>query len=265
MIWQEMIEAAHFDALGLLDDQERERFDAAFMKLPADLKAQLRAEQDRAVGFEIGDVLDNDAIEPPTNLKELVLSAVRTAAGKSHTVEHKAGRTLPMTKKSRAVSPMWRASSLGLVAACLVMGGVIVQLLFNVQTLSEQSKEIAQSDAFSEQFRRKPRDIAFDPKTVHVYFEPQNKFAGEATVFHHKDWEGMAMFQCLNFPSNANQTYKIVLLDKSGKAEKELANFPAAGGRKFVDVRVGLDQLARLAIVLVEANGTEAIVMTMKV
>ena len=50
MTWQEMIENAHLDALGLLDEQDRERFDSAFLKLPADLKTQLRAEQDRRGG-----------------------------------------------------------------------------------------------------------------------------------------------------------------------------------------------------------------------
>lgn len=259
MTWQEMIENAHLDALGLLDEQERERFDSAFLKLPADLKAQLRAEQDRAVRFDLSDCVDSD-IELPAEMKATVLAAIKAAAGKSQTVEHKGGRVLPMSKKSRSVSAMWRASSLGLAAACVVMGGVIVQLLLSYQSLSDQSKQIAQSDEFRAQFPRKPRDIAFDTQTVHVIFKAQNGFAGEAAVFHHPKWDE-AQFQCLNFPSHAGQKFKVVLLDSAGNAEKELAVFTSDGGRTFADIKVATTQLSNLAVVLVKDDGTQTIVM----
>ncbi len=259
MTWQEMIENAHLDALGLLDEQERERFDIAFLKLPADLKAQLRAEQDRAVRFDLTDSLDSD-IELPSEMKATVLAAIRAAAGKSQNVEHKAGRVLPMSKKSRAVSAMWRASALGLAAACVVMGGVIVQLLAGFQSVSDQSKQIAFSDQFGAQFPRKPRDIAFSGKTLHTIFKAQPGFVGEAAVYHHPEWtEGQ--FQCLNFPSHAGEKYKVVLLDSAGNAEKELAIFKSVGGRTFAEIQVAPSQLSSLAIVLVKDDGTETIVM----
>lgn len=259
MTWQEMIENAHLDALGLLDEQERERFDAAFLKLPADLKAQLRAEQDRAVRFDLSDCADSD-IELPAEMKATVLAAIRAAAGKSQTVEHKAGRILPMSKKSRAVSAMWRASALGLAAACVVMGGVIVQLLVDVQSVSEQSRQIGLSKDFGAQFPRKPRDIAFSEKTLHTIFKAQPGFEGEATVFHHPDWTE-AHFQCLNFPSHVGQKFKIVLLDSAGNAEKELAVFESDGGRTFKEIKVATTQLSSLAIVQINDDGTETIVM----
>src|SRR5689334_12227061 len=106
MTWQEMIEAAQLDALGLLDEQERERFDAAFIKLPADLKAQLRSEQDRVVRFEVAE--EGEIENPPASLKNLVLAAVKTASAQSLTVEHKGGRQVRPMRKS-IISPMWRA------------------------------------------------------------------------------------------------------------------------------------------------------------
>ena len=155
---------------------------------------------------------------------------------------------------------MWRASALGLAAACVVMGGVIVQLLVGFQSVSDQSKQIALSDEFRAQFPRKPRDIAFSEKTLHSIFKAQPGFAGEAAVFHHPEWTE-AQFQCLNFPSHVGQKFKIVLLDSAGNTEKELATFASDGGRTFAEVKVATTQLSSLAIVQVNDDGTETIVM----
>ena len=261
MKWQELIESAQLDALGLLDEQEREAFDLAFARLPTDLKAQLRAEQDRAIRATLADTGTNEL--PPVHLRGNVLNAVKVASGGEVVQENRASRGMPPMRRARAVSPMWRAAALGLVAACVVMGGVVVQLMSSVERLGNESQAAQLARVFDDQFPRNSRDIAFDANTVHRIFAASKSFSGKAAVFANPRWES-AQFQCLDFPVANGQRFRVVVLDESGAIAREVANFKFEGGRQFADLKVGAAELSRLAVVLVESNGTEAIVMTMR-
>jgi len=63
----ELLEAAQLDALGLLDDAERDAFDAAFFAASPDVQAQIRREQARLVRT---DWLPSSEVEPSAGLKD---------------------------------------------------------------------------------------------------------------------------------------------------------------------------------------------------
>ena len=72
---QELIELAVLDAMGLLDEAEREAFEAGFSSASPAVQAQVRREQTRLC---LSEALLPDE-EPPAGLRALVVEAVRKA------------------------------------------------------------------------------------------------------------------------------------------------------------------------------------------
>jgi hypothetical protein len=70
---QQMIESAILDAMGLLDDSEREQFERAFRTASPVIQAQIRREQTRLSQIE---ALLPD-VTPPASLRAAVVDAVR--------------------------------------------------------------------------------------------------------------------------------------------------------------------------------------------
>src|SRR5688572_23634462 len=113
MTTQELIELAVLDAMGLLDEEEREAFDGAFGAAAPAVQAQVRREQTRISLSQ--DLLPD--VEPPAGLRSLVLEAVRKAMGQPAERRHRHARLGMLTlMPARQVSPMWRAASVGFAA-----------------------------------------------------------------------------------------------------------------------------------------------------
>src|SRR4051812_3134371 len=111
MSLQELLEHAHLDALGQLDEREQAAFEAAFMVAPPSVKAQIRREQERWAPME--HLLPQ--VEPSPELRNRVLAAVTAAM-----VAQGAGEL--SIRPSARVASAWRTASLGLMTAVLVMG-----------------------------------------------------------------------------------------------------------------------------------------------
>src|SRR5258708_2509980 len=118
---QQLIELAVLDAMGLLDETEQGQFESGFAGASPQVQAQVRREQTR---LSVMDALLPD-VSPPAGLRAAVLEAVRRhilAAESGPALEH------PSMLRSRNVSRFWRTASLGLAAACVVMGYATFEL-----------------------------------------------------------------------------------------------------------------------------------------
>jgi hypothetical protein len=118
---RDLLEMASLDALGLLDEQERDDFERAFRDASPALKAQLRREQSRFAD------LDKwlPAVEPPASLRGRVLGAVREAIAAVSAPEPAVVARIgpfPMPGWWNTAS-LWRAACIGFATASVVLAG----------------------------------------------------------------------------------------------------------------------------------------------
>lgn len=126
MTLQGLLEQSVLDAMGLLDEPEREAFETAFGAASPQAQAQIRREQARMAdqGMLLPDV------EAPADLRARVIEAWRRAAEEeTETVRHSGGpRELHSRRlrRSRRVAPVWRAAALGFFTASVVLTAAMI-------------------------------------------------------------------------------------------------------------------------------------------
>lgn len=262
---QQIIEHAQLDALGLLEGEELERFEQAFAALPTAHKAMIRAEQDRVIRFGwsehvVDGLLTDASLVLPVELKDRILTACHGIGRKVH-----APAQVPAASRrgitGRRVTHWWRASALGMAAACVVLGVAFLQLVGTNERISDQIRANAMQKSISEEMTRYARDMIFEGKTQRVTFTERSGFAGKASIFTSPDWK-MAQLHCLSLPTNEGQTYKLVVTDSSGAVERVVSPFASNGGVMSLEVAVNAAEAGRLAIVMIDKIGRETIVLT---
>ncbi|MFM9956518.1 MAG: hypothetical protein ACKVZJ_00440, partial [Phycisphaerales bacterium] len=127
---RDLLEYASLDALGLLDEVEREEFDRAFRAASPEVQAMIRREQTRAA--------DIDAwlprVEPPAGLKHRVVSAWREAVAAVASdfppqPVGSIGPAMPQVNIGLRTGYIWRAACIGFATATLVLGGFFISSL----------------------------------------------------------------------------------------------------------------------------------------
>lgn len=128
-----LLEDALLDVYGMLDDEQRERFEQAFRSAPPALQAELRRAQTRFAKFT-GFLPEVDA---PIELRSKVLSAVRQAVdGKGSSVLRLTDGADPEPMEDRRyVSRVWRIVSLATATAAVVMGATVLQMRSDFDTI----------------------------------------------------------------------------------------------------------------------------------
>jgi hypothetical protein len=275
MTTKELFEAAQLDALGLLEEAEREAFEEALATVPAALRLQIRAEQTRLADYD--PFVRNDVpsdLAPPPGLKDSVLAAWRGALGRetARRVVHADAQDRPSSVRLRAarrVSPLWRAVAIGFMATAVVSGVVSLQVLNRYQELratADSNEVIDWINSNRSAARQLSEALTGDPLMQTVRFEAQTGgalFKGKAAVFFNPDKNGKALLCCQNLPSSNGQTYKIVRRNSDGTTET-LSEIPRSDGfaiREF-DITKAASDLASLAIVMIARDGTETTVLT---
>lgn len=273
MTTRELIEAAQLDALGLLDESERDAFEQALAAAPPELKAQIRAEQARAADFDPLLTAELAELQPPASLRERVLRAFReavTAAAGSRTSVHEAAErrassidAVPV-RRARRVNPLWRAAAIGFMAVAVVFGVAALQVLDRFDDLKRSSDSNLVTDIVNTQIgpAAQVRDMLFDQATQRLTFAPvQANFVGEAAVFYNADWSGKARIFCRNLPQRSG-VYKVVVND--GDSTREIATLEGVGGLSTHEISVSVADLSKLAIVLVAQDGIATTVLTIR-
>jgi hypothetical protein len=221
MTLQELLEHAHLDALGQLDEREQAAFEAAFAVAPPSVKEQIRREQERWAPME--HLLPQ--VEPSPELRERVLDAVTAAM-----VTQAAGE-LPM-RPSRRVAAAWRTASIGLMTAVLVLGAAFVY----AYDTERQSLDRARADLTGEftvqAFHGDVVAAMTSLGTQRTMFALQPgqtaKTAGVGMAWTNPDWKHTHLF--FEEPKSvAGQEYRLVVLNANNTLGKPLAHFTSNG------------------------------------
>ncbi len=248
---RDLLEYASMDALGLLDEVEREEFERAFRAASPEVQAMIRREQTRAA--------DIDAwlprVEAPAGLKQRVVSAWREAVA-AVAAEYppqpvgSIGPALPQVNIGLRTGYLWRAACIGFATATLVLGGFFISSL----QLNNDLRTQITANANNAQISR------FGPGFIDTFFAAnKTEYALEAQVdvgatvrgclmVAGDQGRGMLVFQRL--PADEG-TYRVVI--ETDKGRQELAEFNASGGLTNVTIdltsfggatKVNLDRLA---------------------
>jgi anti-sigma-K factor RskA len=226
MTTQELLELCLLDALGLLDEQEHAQFEAAFESASPVVQAHVRREQTRFAKLE--PLLPN--VEPPAELRARVLARVREANVTTVAMDEPRRLVVPPMLRSRGVSPIWRASTLALSAACITLGGTLLYL----QTARQQLRANERTDnliaALADQFGHAfVQDVLFDRDTQRAVFTPVSQtFDGQATVFVNPEWEKAQFFSRL-LMTDPSKKLRLAVVDEQDRVVRVIDTFSTDG------------------------------------
>lgn len=272
MTTRELLEMASLDALGLLDEQERDEFERAFRAAPPEVRAQLRKEQARFADIDRW----LPAVEPSPSLRSKVLMAVREAiSAVSEPAPATAGRIGAIaTPRWWNTAPLWRAACIGFATASVVLAGFFIRVSQEYQRLDDIREGDKQFTELSSVANGQLPKILVSPNRSDVSFElvvasstDGRPLRTKATLIYDSE-EGRAVLVCNDLPAD-NGRYALVMNNADGQPERVVVEFESAAGYKFVNV--GLDaatlaSLDRLAIVGPTASGgSDQVIMIAKI
>lgn len=233
---RELIELAQLDALGLLDEAERQAFERCFTGAPASIKQLVRDGQERA--SQIEGWLPN--VQPPASLRDRVLAAVSAAVGSESRQPRVAGRLAPALFHRAAVAPYWRAVAIGSMAAALLFGVVTVKLYGDFQSVNSTLQSNAVADLWLKDFGPKFEHLLTSDKTQFVQFSPATASArGSALLLLDSD-SASAQFFAKDLP-HVEGGYTLALLDSSGAVVRTIARIDSQSSRvvnQFANLKV---------------------------
>lgn len=225
MTTQEMIEFALLDAVGLLDEQEREAFERAFGAAAPAVQAQVRREQTRLSQIEM--LLPD--VSPPAGLRAAVIEAVRRAMA----AEAEEPATLafaPPMARSRGVSRWWRAGSLGLATAAAVFMCVSAFLWnANLQLRANIQGDVVLKLMAEQLGHAYVRDVLLDSDTQRqVFTRVAEGSKAEASIFVNPEWRN-SMFVCAGLAPTDGRPYRLAIVDENDEVVEEIAAIEPSG------------------------------------
>lgn len=251
---EELLELAIIDALGLLDDEDRARFDEGFANAPATLRELIRAEQARLAECDF--LPDVDA---PGTLREKTLARVRAEIEKARgqaapasavrAIAHEPSPRPPRLQRARRVSPAWRVTSVAMAVAVVVLGVLHVQLRGEFNHVREREHLSALIDTVGTE---NIEVTLFDLSTTRIQFQAVADVGRAQAVLLHNGDRNHARLYLANFSTQTD--YKLVVLDENDKPTGEIASFKADGLFSGVTVKLNQAGPMRLAIMTDEAS-----------
>lgn len=265
---RDLLELCQLDALGLLDEQEREEFDAAFGAAGPALQAQIRAEQARLVKT---DWIPCEA-QPSAALREAVLGEMSLAMriadlrprvlGAIHDEMirrpvlgaprlHEAGRAHPPMLPVRRVSRLWRAAALGFASASVAFAGTTLYLKGLYQELDRTARNNAGVADLVSAPGVRTKEILFEkPVERRLFASADAKITAKASVFVNRETTTAHLYvHGLPDVKDLGKDYRVVALDDEGVIGEELARFPSNGIFDAQDIELGGARRGRIAIV----------------
>ena len=243
----DMLELAAFDAMGLLDEQERRAFEEAFAVASPALRRRIRDEQRRVTGDD--GLLPG--VEPPAGLRSVVLTAVRDAAAAARSGEtprEVLAKIAPVgAAMRRDVSPVWRAASIGLAAGMLVLlvaAGAVKAQWDDVMTHNEQ---IATTAALTQELSAAALASMIDPSDPKIAFTAQPGVNGELSALFDSEHGHIRLFY-KSLPAAANG-YTLVVVNDAGRVTETLGAFKPSPGPGMATIQASVPAGARLALV----------------
>lgn len=247
---RELIELAQLDALGLLDEQERQAFERAFARAPGAIQQLVRDSQLRAT--ELSSLLPD--VQPPATLRQRVLDAVAGAIAGESAQPEVTGRLMPAIARASGVAPFWRAAAIGSVAAALLFGVVTVKLYSDIQRVNDVVHANAVADRFMAEFGRRFETAFYSDKTEFVQFSPaSNGAAGMAVMLVDQEGES-AQFFAKDLPQ-VEGGYTLALIGPDGQVVRTIARIEPASSRivnQFAGLKIAPGQSVALRTAVAE-------------
>lgn len=245
MTTQQLIEMSVLDALALLDDEERKDFERSFVSASPGVQAHVRREQTRLCNIDA--ILPD--VEPPAGLRAAVLAAVRDEIEiEAHTVQR-----APFLLTAKRVSPLWRAATVGLATAAVVLGGTVVYINQQIGDINRQIENLGTADMVQSSLGRDFAAAAADPASPKFAFQPVSADAvGTAVVFINPETNVMFL-DCEQLPMQDDRSYTLVLVDGNGD-ETVLAKFTSDGGTEIERITGEFTLTAASSLVIFGSN-----------
>lgn len=267
----ELIESTMLHSMGLLDDTEREAYEAAFAVAPASVQEDVRREARRMA--DLGDLLPDT--EPTTELRSLVLAAVRAAMREeenetriaqvamaqtameqstngsviaridANTAAPAKTTSQPKLSSSPRVNRMWRLAAISSAAAALALGVITVQIQQTFKQAQSHALVASLYDTIGAQYLEA---TIFDANTQRVAMTSQVNTSAVAAIWTNPDWKTGRLFVNNLAASDNNEAYRLVVLDSEGDIVREIATFSPNGKFQDFDVDVNLATERNLAI-----------------
>jgi hypothetical protein len=252
---RDLIELAQLDALGLLDEAERQAFEKAFRAAPASIQMLVREGQARAA--------DIDAwlpdTQPQASLRQRVLAAVAAAVRSDSRQPEVAGRLAPPIARSTTVAPFWRATAIGSMAAALLFGVVTLKLYTDFQNVNSTLKANAVADMFVKEFGPKFEQAFTSEKTKFVQFAASSGGRGSAVMLM-DEGAATAQFFAKDLPA-VEGGYTLALVDAQGNVVKTIARLNS-GASRYVDQYAEVHVKPGESFVLKTAAQNEAVMQS---
>lgn len=267
----ELIESTMLHALGLLEDSEREAYEAAFDAAPASVQRRVREEARRMA--DLGDLIPD--AEPSNELRSVVLAAVRAAmreqenelriarqsdaaqaAQAAPTAEVVARidnstppparpTAQPKLSTSPRVHRIWRVAAVGFAAASIAMGVMVININ---QTVHEAQSRALVDNLYDQIGAQYLESTIFDANTRRVALTSTNASSkAVAAVWYNPDWRTARLF-VKNLASEQNKPLRLVVLDEDDNIVREIETFTPSGELEDFDVQVNLSTERKLAI-----------------
>ncbi len=261
----ELIESTMLHSMGLLDDTEREAYEAAFAVAPAPVQEDVRREARRMA--DLGDLLPDT--EPTAELRSMVLAAVRAAMREEEneariaqvsmaqvanssviakisadTAAPARATSQPKLSSSPRVNRIWRLAAIGSAAAAIALGVVTIQIQQTFNQAQSHALVASLYDTIGAQYLEA---TIFDANTQRVAMTSQNNTSAVAAIWTNPDWNTARLF-VNNLASESNEPYRLVVLDSEGNIVREIATFSPNGKFQDFDVDVNLATERNLAI-----------------
>jgi len=274
----ELIESTMLHALGLLDDSEREAYEAAFASAPQAIQLRVREEARRMA--DLGDLFPEH--EPDMELRTMVLSAVRAAMREeqneariaqttaaaaavaplhasstastngviakidANTQPPQRATSQPKLSSSPRVNRLWRVAAVGFAAASIAIGTITVNMQQTFKMVQSRALVTNLYDTIGAQYLE---STIFDESTQRVALtaQGQNQTSAVAAVWTNPDWATGRLF-VKNLAGESNEPFRLVVLDSEGNIVREIATFAPTGEFEDFDVDVNLATERNLAI-----------------
>jgi hypothetical protein len=219
----ELLELASLDALGLLDENEREAFDRAFAAAAPAVQAQVRREQARITRAE--QYLPE--VDPPVSLRAKVIAAVQQAM-EAVTGARRGAASIPALLPSRGVSPVWRGAAIACAAAALVFGFAGLRIYADVKLIETLQESNQLTDATTK-VGAHLQTVMMDHTTEIRQFAPVAKDAsvraGALLMIDPKTHTGYLYSEL----PKATGSYALVVVDRNGNVGRAIVNFESRG------------------------------------
>lgn len=260
---EELIELASRDALGMLDPDESEAFEAAFRRADADTRRELRVAQDDIIALgellidarpdedlrdrTVGHVAELIERQPAPTLKRRVLGEFERFVEEDLRGSLQfppAGAAAPRRGDwverfaAGRVSPMWRIAALVLLTVTLGLTWFGVDAYSNAMRMADAMVNNRIEEIIAVRFGQLPEDFWFNPESrLSSFTVADSGFKGRAmlAVINSQDRGFLA---AINMPDSSDP-YRLLMGYGDLQDARPVAEFYAKGGTCSVPISLG--------------------------